>query len=527
MDELTTTLVDWSRGQFALTAMYHWLFVPLTLGLSVIMSIMETIYYRTGKEMWKKITKFWMTLFGVNFAIGIATGIILEFQFGTNWSNYSWFVGDIFGAPLAIEGIMAFFLESVFSAVMFFGWNKVSKGFHLASTWLTTIGASLSALWILVANAWMQYPVGMKFNPDSVRNEMISFTDVLLSPVAINKFFHTVISSWVLGAVFVIAVSCWFLIKNRNSVLALKSIRIASIFGFFALLLTILTGDDTAKVVARVQPMKLAAMEGLYEGSTNQSIVAFGILNPEKKFDNDEKEFLFAIRLPDVLSYLAYGNTDAFVPGINDILRGGYEQEGIKQERYIMPPMVDRIESGRDALDALAGYRQAKEEGRATEAALNARILETNYPNFGYGYVQKIEQVIPSVPFVFYAFHTMVLLGGYFLLFFIVVWILLGRKTSTGTKNRWVMWVALISLPLAYIMSEAGWVTAEMGRQPWTIQDILPTFASISRLSPGNVVATFWMFLVLFTALLIADIWIIVRQIKKEKFEEVPVNESY
>ncbi|MEG1905547.1 MAG: cytochrome ubiquinol oxidase subunit I, partial [Bacteroidales bacterium] len=334
MDELTTTLVDWSRGQFALTAMYHWLFVPLTLGLSVIMSIMETIYYRTGKEMWKKITKFWMTLFGINFAIGIATGIILEFQFGTNWSNYSWFVGDIFGAPLAIEGIMAFFLESVFSAVMFFGWNKVSKGFHLASTWLTTIGATLSALWILVANAWMQYPVGMKFNPDSVRNEMVSFTDVLLSPVAINKFLHTVISSWVLGAVFVIAVSCWFLLKNKNSVLALKSIRIASIFGFFALLLTILTGDDTAKVVARVQPMKLAAMEGLYEGSTNQSIVAFGILNPEKKFDNDEEEFLFAIRLPDVLSYLAYGNKDAFVPGINDILRGGYEQEGIKHDRY-------------------------------------------------------------------------------------------------------------------------------------------------------------------------------------------------
>ena len=195
MNDLTTTLVDWSRGQFALTAMYHWLFVPLTLGLSVIMSVMETVYYKTGNEMWKKITKFWMTLFGVNFAIGIATGIILEFQFGTNWSNYSWFVGDIFGAPLAIEGIMAFFLEAVFSAVMFFGWNKVSKGFHLASTWLTTIGASLSALWILIANAWMQYPVGMRFNPDTVRNEMEGFFEIVFSPVAINKFFHTVIRS--------------------------------------------------------------------------------------------------------------------------------------------------------------------------------------------------------------------------------------------------------------------------------------------------------------------------------------------
>ena len=279
MNDLTTTLVDWSRGQFALTAMYHWLFVPLTLGLSVIMSVMETVYYKTGNEMWKKITKFWMTLFGVNFAIGIATGIILEFQFGTNWSNYSWFVGDIFGAPLAIEGIMAFFLEAVFSAVMFFGWNKVSKGFHLASTWLTTIGASLSALWILIANAWMQYPVGMRFNPDTVRNEMEGFFEIVFSPVAINKFFHTVISSWVVGAVFVISVSCWFLIKNKNLILAKKSIKIASVFGFIAILLTLFTGDGTAKVVAKVQPMKLAAMEGLYHGDTHQSIVAFGILD--------------------------------------------------------------------------------------------------------------------------------------------------------------------------------------------------------------------------------------------------------
>ena len=268
MGEITTSLVDWSRGQFALTAMYHWLFVPLTLGLSVIMSICESIYYRSGDMLWKKITQFWMKLFGVNFAIGIAAGIILEVQFGTNWSNYSWFVGDIFGAPLAIEGIMAFFLEAVFSSVMFFGWNRVSKGFHLFSTWMTTLGASLSALWILVANAWMQYPVGLTFNPQTVRNEMTNFLDVVLSPVAINKFLHTTISSWVLGAAFVIGVSCWFLIKNRNIQLALKSIHVASIFGFCALVATVLTGDATAKDVAHFQPMKLAAMDGLYQGNT-------------------------------------------------------------------------------------------------------------------------------------------------------------------------------------------------------------------------------------------------------------------
>ena len=198
--------VDWSRAQFALTAIYHWLFVPLTLGLAVVMGIMETCYYRTRKEFWRTATRFWQRLFGINFAMGVATGIILEFEFGTNWSNYSWFVGDIFGAPLAIEGILAFFMESTFVAVMFFGWNKVSAGFHLASTWLTGLGATLSAWWILVANAWMQYPIGCTFNPDTMRNEMTSFLDVALSPFAIDKFTHTITSSWILGAAFTVGI---------------------------------------------------------------------------------------------------------------------------------------------------------------------------------------------------------------------------------------------------------------------------------------------------------------------------------
>ena len=210
------TVVDWSRAQFALTAMYHWLFVPLTIGLSVIVGIMETIYYRTGNERWKALTKFWMTLFGINFAIGVATGIILEFEFGTNWSNYSWFVGDIFGAPLAIEGLLAFFMEATFVAVMFFGWNKVSRGFHLASTWLTALGVSLSALWILVANAWMQNPVGMEFDPEQMRNVMSDFMAVAFNAVAMNKFFHAVFSSWALAGVFVVGVSSWLLWRRSN-----------------------------------------------------------------------------------------------------------------------------------------------------------------------------------------------------------------------------------------------------------------------------------------------------------------------
>jgi cytochrome d ubiquinol oxidase subunit I len=256
MELLDASLLGWSRAQFALTSMYHWLFVPLTLGLGVIMSIMETLYYKTGNEEWKKTAKFWMTLFGVNFAIGVATGIILEFEFGTNWSNYSWFVGDIFGAPLAIEAVVAFFMEATFISIMFFGWNKVSKGFHLASTWLTITGATLSALWILVANAWMQYPVGMEFNPDTVRNEMIDFWALLLSPVAINKFFHTVISSWVVGALFVTGISAWYLLRKREVDFAMKSIKVGAIFGLVATILVAVTGDGSAYHVTQQQPMK-------------------------------------------------------------------------------------------------------------------------------------------------------------------------------------------------------------------------------------------------------------------------------
>ena len=273
---ILASLVDLSRLQFALTAMYHWIFVPLTLGLGFIIAIMETYYVRTGNEFWKRTAKFWMNIFAVNFAIGVATGIILEFQFGTNWSNYSWFVGDIFGAPLAIEGILAFFLESTFFAVMFFGWNKVSKKAHLISTYLVAIGTNLSALWILVANAWMQFPTGMQFNPDTARNEMVDFWSVALSPVAINKFIHTTTNGYVLAAVFVIGISAWFLMKKREEEFARKSIKISAIFGLISLIILIWSGDGSATHVAKKQPMKLAAMEGLYKSHNGTAIVAFG-----------------------------------------------------------------------------------------------------------------------------------------------------------------------------------------------------------------------------------------------------------
>ena len=300
IENVDMTLVDWSRAQFALTAIYHWLFVPLTLGLSFIVAIMETIYVQTGKEEWKRMTKFWMTLFGINFAIGIATGIILEFEFGTNWSNYSWFVGDIFGTPLAVEGILAFFLESTFVAVMFFGWNKVSRRFHLVSTWLVAIGASLSALWILVANAWMQNPVGMIFNPETARNEMVDFWAVLFNPVAVDKFLHTISSGFLLASMFVLGISSWFLIKKREELFAKQSILIASIFGLLSSLMVAYTGDSSARTISNVQPVKFAAFEALYQGKENAGLVAAGVLknSGEKIGEKNIKDFVFRFEIP-------------------------------------------------------------------------------------------------------------------------------------------------------------------------------------------------------------------------------------
>lgn len=510
IESIDNSLIDWSRAQFALTAIYHWLFVPLTLGLGIIQAIMETIYYKTGKEFWKTTAQFWMKLFGINFAIGVATGLILEFEFGTNWSNYSWFVGDIFGAPLAIEGILAFFMEATFIAIMFFGWNKVSKGFHLTATWLTIFGATISALWILVANAWMQYPAGMHFNPDTVRNEMFDFWAVALSPVAINKFFHTVISSWILGAAFVIGISSWFLIKKRQKEFALSSIKIAAAFGLVASLLTLWTGDGSGYQVAQRQPMKLAAMEGLYEGGNGVGLVGIGVLNPAKQSYNDNvNPFLFKIEIPYMLSFLAERDINAFVPGIKDIIDGGYKTSDGKTALSAQEKMA----KGQIAIKALADYRKAKKDKDEVSATAHRATLEANFPYFGYGYIKSAEQLIPSVGMTFYAFRVMVILGGYFILMFMFATWLSYKNKFDG--KRWLHYVCLWSIPLAYIAGQAGWIVAEVGRQPWAIQDILPVSASISRLHTSSVQLTFFLFLALFTVLLIAEIGIMVKAIKK------------
>lgn len=515
MNDLLLTIdsssIDWARAQFALTAIYHWLFVPLTLGLALVMGIVETCWYRTKDTFWRDAAQFWQRLFGVNFAMGVATGIILEFEFGTNWSNYSWFVGDIFGAPLAIEGIVAFFMESTFVAVMYFGWKKVSPGFHLASTWLTGLGATISAWWILVANAWMQYPVGCAFNPDTMRNEMISFLDVALSPFAVDKFCHTVISAWIIGAIFTVAVSCWYLMKKREVRLAKESIKIGAIVGLVASLGAAMTGHKSAQSVAEVQPLKLAAMEALYNGGTDVGLTAVAWVNPfsQPDYENEESAPL-KIEMPYALSFMATNDIHGYVPGINDILNGYTRPDGTEE-----PAVEEKIIRGRMAISALAAYRKAKQEG-ADELTLAAQlnILNENMPYFGYGYVNDKHDIVPFIPINFWAFRIMVGLGCLFILFFAAI-LFSAYKRDIAALPHWHYWTAIILVPLAYIASECGWLVAEFGRQPWTIQDMLPTWVAVSDIEGSSVALTFFFFLFLFTLMLCVEINILLKQIKK------------
>lgn len=505
MNVLDLTMVNWAKAQFALTAMYHWLFVPLTLGLSFIVAFMETIYVRTGDEKWRSITKFWMTLFGINFAVGVATGIILEFEFGTNWSNYSWMVGDIFGAPLAVEGIVAFFLEATFFAVMFFGWDRVSKGFHLFSTWMVAVGSNLSALWILVANSWMQYPVGMNFNPDSARFEMQNFWEVLMSPVAIAKFTHTTTSSFVVAALFVITVASWYLLKGRHVDMAKKSIIIASVFGVFSWGMTAVTGDQSAVVNAETQPMKLATYEGLYKGTKNAGLVAFGVLNHDKVPGDAEEPFRFEIKIPSLLSLLAKHDANAFVPGIEDLVWGN-EAENIVG--------VDaKMERGKQAIQDLAAYKKAVDEKDSQNAELYLTRFNVNSDYLGYGYLSDPLDGVPPVETTFYTFHIMVIFAAFFLLIF-VAYLYFSMK-NTIEKKKLLLRVGFFSFFLAMIASQSGWIVAEVGRQPWIIQDMMPVHIGASNISAGNVQTTFFMFAVVFTLLLLAEITIMVKQIKK------------
>jgi len=453
-------VVVWSRIQFAMTAAYHWLFVPLTLGLAVVMAVMETLYVVKKDEFWKKAAQFWIKIFAINFAVGIATGIILEFEFGTNWSNYSWFVGDMFGAPLAIEGILAFFMEATFFAVMFFGWNKVSPKFHLASTWLTGIGATISA----------------------------AFWEVITNPVAVSKFCHSVTSGWVTGGIFVVGVSAWYLLKKRHVEFAKKSMLIGAIVGLVGSGAVMLSGDASGVHAAEFQPMKLAAAEGLRDGGNG---AAFTIVP--------------GIQVPHMLSLLATHDWNGYVPGINDILNGYTDNDG-----NVIPSVEEKMYMGRTALDALAVYRTTDDPALKAEAKA---LLEANVQYMGYGHLSRPEDVVPPVGIVFWAFRLMIGLG--MLIALVLLLCLYALWKDKLGKWNWLLWAAIICIPLVYICGQSGWVVAEVGRQPWTIQGLLPVNVAISSLSAGAVKTTFFLFLGIFALFLAIEIRIMIRAIGK------------
>jgi cytochrome d ubiquinol oxidase subunit I len=403
-------------------------------------------------------------------------------------------------------------MESTFIAIMFFGWNKVSKKMHLLATWLTAIGANLSALWILVANGWMQNPVGMVFNPDTARNEMQNFWDILFSQVAVDKWLHATSSGFVLASIFVLGISAWFILKKRELLLAKKSILIASVFGLISSFYLILTGDNSTRTIAHDQPMKFAAIEGLYNGSEGAGLVALGLFSTSETDPNNEnlKDFTMKIEIPNFLSYMAFLDWNAFVPGVHDLIDGN--------EKYGYMSAAEKIERGKKAIITLRQFKAAKKAGneeltQQLRTELTSDDFQENYfKYFGYGFIENPNDLVPSVPLTFYSFHIMVGLGFMFVLLFILslLFLLKGKLT----EKRWFLRLAIIAVPLAYLASQAGWIVAEVGRQPWVVQDLMPTMAGVTRISAGSVQTTFWLFAVLFTILLIAELKIMFRQIK-------------
>lgn len=497
------TVVSLSRLQFALTALYHFLFVPLTLGLSMILVIMEAVYVMTGREIWKRMTQFWGMLFGINFAMGVATGITMEFQFGTNWAYYSHYVGDVFGAPLAIEGLMAFFLESTFVGLFFFGWERLSRVGHLTVTALVALGSSLSALWILVANAWMQHPVGAQFNYQTMRMELTSFAQVVLNPVAQAKFVHTVAAGYVVGSVFVLAVSAWYLLRGRNVEVARRSMAVAASFGLACSLSVVVLGDESGYLASENQKMKIAAIEA--EWHTEPAPAGFTVFGiPDDAAHSTRGE----LKVPWVLGLIATRSVDEPVLGIFDL---------VARARA-------RIRSGIEAHAALTVLR-AHPENAAARA-----LFEEHRADLGYGllllrYVDdpahatpgQIEaaawSTVPDVAVLFWCFRAMVGIGLLLILLFATAFYLSARHQFQ--QHRWFLWAAFLCLPLPWIAAELGWVVAEYGRQPWAIDGVLPTFLGASPIPATSVVLSICGFVIFYSALAAVDVYLLVRMIRR------------
>ena len=496
---ISEQLVDLSRLQFAATAMYHFLFVPLTIGMTWILVIMESVYVMTGLPIYKDMTRFWGKLFGINFALGVTTGLTLEFQFGTNWAYYSHYVGDIFGAPLAIEGLMAFFLESTFIGLFFFGWNRLSRKQHLLVTLMMAVGTNLSALWILIANGWMQNPVGAAFSATTMRMEMVDFWAVVFNPDAQAKFVHTVSAGYVTGAMFVLSISAWYLLRGRDVAFAKRSFRIAAAFGLASALSVIVLGDESGYTIGEAQQTKMAAMEAMWEtepAPAGLKLIA-GINEAEMKND-------WEIEIPWVLGLIGTRSLDRQLPGIKEIIAHNRE----------------RVLSGIEAVKALDRVRSNPQD-----AAAKATLLE-HQPDLGFGlllrkYVTSMDEVtpelidraaadtIPRVTPLFWGFRLMVALGfAMAALFALALWYSI--KGSFATKPwllRWALW----SLPMPWIACEMGWFVAEYGRQPWTIYGVLPTHLSVSTLSVESLYGSLAGFIGFYTLLLIVEMYLMVK----------------
>ncbi|EKV26371.1 Cytochrome d ubiquinol oxidase subunit I [Caenispirillum salinarum AK4] len=493
--------VGLSRLQFGMTAMYHFLFVPLTLGLSFLLAIMETTYVLTGRAIWRDMTKFWGKLFGINFAMGVATGITMEFQFGTNWSYYSHYVGDIFGAPLAIEGLMAFFLESTFVGLFFFGWDRMSKGSHLTVTWLVAIGSNLSALWILIANGWMQYPIGSEFNFDTMRMELTSFTEIVFNPVAQAKFVHTVSAGYVTGAMFVLSVSAWYLLKGRHIQFARRSFTVAAAFGLASALSVVVLGDESGYSVSEHQKMKLAAIEGMWE--TEPAPAGFALFGLP---DMDDRETRAEVKVPYALGLIATRSFDEELPGINDQVA---ENEARIREGLIAYDALEHLRADRTDADARATLK-------AHEDVLGYALLLKKYVDdprqaTDAQIAQAAFDTVPHVPSLFWTFRIMVGLGFYFIAAFAFAFYLASKRDF---GRRWFLRMVVLSLPLPWVAAELGWFVAEHGRQPWSIEGILPTFLSASSLGVGQVLFTLIGFIVFYSTLAVVDVFLMVRYVR-------------
>ncbi|KGD79210.1 cytochrome ubiquinol oxidase subunit I [Pantoea vagans] len=492
-------IVELSRLQFALTAMYHFLFVPLTLGMAFLLAIMETVYVLSGKQIYKDMTKFWGKLFGINFALGVATGLTMEFQFGTNWSYYSHYVGDIFGAPLAIEGLMAFFLESTFVGLFFFGWDRLGKVQHMAVTWLVALGSNMSALWILVANGWMQNPIASEFNFETMRMEMVSFSELVLNPVAQVKFVHTVAAGYTTGAMFILGISAWYMLKGRDLAFAKRSFAIAASFGMAAVLSVIMLGDESGYEMGDVQKTKLAAIEAEWETQpAPASFTLFGLP------DQATQENRYAVQIPWLLGLIATRSIDKPVTGLKDL----------------MAQHEVRIRNGMKAYTLLNELRSGSQDPAVRDA------FNSHKQDLGYGLLlkrytdnvadateaqikQATQDSIPRVAPLYFAFRIMVLCGVLLLgIITLSFWSVIRNRVG---KNRWLLKAALFGIPLPWIAVESGWFVAEYGRQPWAIGEILPTAVANSSLTVSDLLFSMILICGLYTLFLVAEMYLMFK----------------